>query len=384
MFQKLQLFTIFLIFGTTVFAQDQYLTAKSEDVEKTYISQKTYKVKEFPQKFKGDKPKNIILLIGDGMGVSQVFAGLTANKGRLFIENCKYIGFSKTQSADNYITDSAAGGTALSSGVKTYNGAIGIDAQGIPVKTILEEASAKGLATGLVSTSAITHATPASFIAHQASRDSYEDIAADFLKTNIDVFIGGGLDHFTKRADGRNLVDSLKMKGYQVETEMDKIKKVKEGKLAGLTAGEHNGRMSERGDMLPVATETALKILSKKENGFFLMIEGSQIDWGGHAGSTIYVVEDMLDFDQVIGQALDFAADDKETLVIITADHETGGMALTDGSIENGIVKAAFPTGDHTAVMVPVFAYGPGAQEFIGIMENTDIHAKMKKLLLEK
>jgi len=384
MFQKLQLFTIFLIFGTTVFAQDQYLTAKSEDVEKTYISQKTYKVKEFPQKFKGDKPKNIILLIGDGMGVSQVFAGLTANRGRLFLENCKYIGFSKTQSADNYITDSAAGGTALSSGVKTYNGAIGIDAQGIPVKTILEEASAKGLATGLVSTSAITHATPASFIAHQASRGSYEDIAADFLKTNIDVFIGGGLDHFTKRADGRNLVDSLKLKGYQVETEMDKIKKVKEGKLAGLTAGEHNGRMSERGDMLPVATETALKILSKKENGFFLMIEGSQIDWGGHAGSTIYVVEDMLDFDQVIGQALEFAADDKETLVIITADHETGGMALTDGSIENGIVKAAFPTGDHTAVMVPVFAYGPGAQEFIGIMENTDIHAKMKKLLLEK
>ena len=384
MFQKLQLFTIFLIFGITVFAQDQYMTAKSEDVEKTYISKSNYEVKVFPQKFKGDKPKNIILLIGDGMGVSQVFAGLTANKGRLFLENCKYIGFSKTQSADAYITDSAAGGTALSSGVKTYNGAIGVDAQGNPVKTILEEASEKGLATGLVSTSAITHATPASFIAHQASRGSYEDIATDFLKTNIDVFIGGGLDHFTKRADGRNLLDSLRNNGYQVETEMDNIKKVKKGKLAGLTAGVHNGRMIERGDMLPVATETALKILSKDEEGFFLMIEGSQIDWGGHAGSTIYVVEDMLDFDQVIGQALEFAADDKETLVIITADHETGGMALTGGSIENGIVQAAFPTGDHTSVMVPVFAYGPGAQEFIGIMENTDIHAKMKKLLLEK
>ncbi len=384
MLQKFNLFIISLVLGATVFAQDQYLTAKSEDVEKTYISQKTYEVKEFPQKFKGNKPKNIILLIGDGMGVSQVFAGLTANKGHLFLENCKYIGFSKTQSADNYITDSAAGGTALSSGVKTYNGAIGVDANKNPVKTILEEANENGLATGLVSTSSITHATPASFIAHQEGRGSYEDIAADFLKTDIDVFIGGGLDHFTKRKDGRNLADELKQKGYEVETEMNKIKKVKKGKLAGLTADVHNGRVSERGDMLPVATETALNILDNNKKGFFLMIEGSQIDWGGHAGSAIYVVEDMLDFDQVIGQTLEFAAKDKETLVIITADHETGGMALIGGSMNDGIVKAAFPTTDHTSVMVPVFAYGPGAQEFIGIMENTDIHAKMKKLLLSK
>ncbi|HSO86969.1 MAG TPA: alkaline phosphatase [Draconibacterium sp.] len=380
--QKLKFIAVFMLLGVTVFAQDQYLTGKSEDVEKTYKSQKTYQVKEFTQNFKAEKPKNIIFLIGDGMGVSQVFAGLTANKGRLFLENCKYIGFSKTQSADDYITDSAAGGTALSSGVKTYNGAIGVDAQGLPVKTILEEASEKGLATGLVSSSAITHATPASFIAHQASRSSYEDIAADFLKTDIDVFIGGGLDHFTKRKDGRNLTDELKNKGYQIETEIDKIKKVKKGKLAGLTADVHNGRMSERRDMLPVATETAIDILSKDKEGFFLMVEGSQIDWGGHAESTIYVVEDMLDFDQVVGQALEFAAKDKETLVVVTADHETGGMALTGGSMKDGIVQGAFPTGGHTAVMVPVFSYGPGAEEFIGIMENTDIHAKMKKLLL--
>jgi alkaline phosphatase len=382
MLQKLKLLIVFLVPGVMVFAQDQYLTAKSADVEKTYVSQNTYKVREFKQNFSAEKPKNIILLIGDGMGVSQVFAGLTANKGRLFLENCKFTGFSKTQSADNYITDSAAGGTALSSGVKTLNGAIGVNAKLEPVKTILEEASENGLATGLVSTSAITHATPASFIAHQAGRSAYEDIAADFLKTNIDVFIGGGLDHFTKRADGRNLVEELQKKGYRVETEMDKIKRVKEGKLAGLIAAVHNGRISERGDMLPVAAETAIDILDKNEKGFFLMIEGSQIDWGGHAGSTIYVVEDMLDFDQVIGQALKFASKDEETLVIITADHETGGMALTGGSIEEGIVQAAFPTSDHTAVMVPVFAYGPGAQEFTGIMENTDIHTKMKKLLL--
>lgn len=383
MLQKLKLLTIFILSGTTVLAQDQYLKAKSDDAEKIYVSENSYTVKEFPQKFKGNKPKNIVLLIGDGMGVSEVFAGLTGNKGHLYLENCKHIGFSKTQSSDNYITDSAAGGTALAAGVKTYNGAIGVDAAGNPVKTILEEASEKGLATGLVSTSAITHATPASFIAHQASRSSYEDIAADFMKTDIDVFIGGGLEHFTKRKDGRNLTNELENKGYQVETELNKIKKIKKGKLAGLTAEVHNGRVTERGEMLPIATETALNILSKDKQGFFLMVEGSQIDWGGHAGSTTYVVEDMLDFDQTIGQVLEFAAKDKETLVIITADHETGGMAITGGSMERGIVEGTFPTGDHTAVMVPVFSYGPGADEFIGILENTDIHTKMKKLLFE-
>ncbi len=381
MIQKFAFLFIFLTVGFNLFAQDSYLNAKSADNDKTYTSGDTYKVKMYNQKFKSNKPKNIIFLIGDGMGVSQVFAGLTANKGHLFLDNCKSVGFSKTQSSDNYITDSAAGATALSAGIKTYNGAIGVDADKNPVKTILEEAEEKGLATGLVSTSAITHATPASFIAHQESRNMYEEIAADFLKTDIDVFIGGGIDHFSKRKDGRNLMDELKQKGYQVETEMDKIKKIKKGKLVGLTAPEHNGRVAERGDMLPVAAETAISILSKNKNGFYLMIEGSQIDWGGHANNTVYVVEDMLDFDKVIGQAIEFAAKDKNTLVVVTADHETGGMALTGGNMENGSVKADFPTGGHTAVMVPVFAYGPGAEEFSGIMENTDIHKKMVKLL---
>ena len=371
-----------LTFGT--FAQDAYLSAESEDTDKTYPGGVPYEVKMYPQKFKAEKPKNIIFLIGDGMGVSQVFSGITANQGHLFIENCRHIGFSKTQSADNYITDSAAGGTALSCGVKTYNGAIGVDPDTVEVKSILEEAEDKGLATGLVSTSAITHATPASFIAHQPSRNMYEDIAADFMDTDIDVFIGGGNDHFTKRKDGRNLATELKEKGYTVETDIDKIAKVKSGKLAGLTAGIHNGRVAERGDMLPVATTTALNILDNNDKGFFLMVEGSQIDWGGHASSTVYIVEDMLDFDQTIGKALEFAAKDGETLVLVTADHETGGMALTGGDMSTGMVKADYPTTGHSAVMVPVFAYGPGAEQFIGIMENTDIHDKMKKLLLGK
>ena len=209
-----------------------------------------------------------------------------------------------------------------------------------------------------------------------------EEIAADFLKTDIEVFIGGGYTHFTQRKDERNLVDELMEKGYQFEQDINKMKNIESGKLVGLTADSDAGRIADRGNMLPVATNTAINILSKNKKGFFLMVEGSQIDWGGHANSTIYIVEDMLDFDQSIGKALEFAAKDKRTLVIVTADHETGGMAITGGDMKTGMVKADYPLGGHTGVMVPVFAYGPGASEFTGIMENTDIHKKMKQLLI--
>ena len=384
MLKRLLFFIAILGYGLAGYAQDAYMDAHAKDKEKTYVGGDSYEVKAYPQKFKRKKPKNIILLIGDGMGVSQVFAGVTANHGHLFLDNFKHVGFSKTQSASDYITDSAAGGTALSAGVKTYNGAIGVDANKKPVKTILEDAEEEGLATGLVSTSAITHATPASFIAHQEKRSMYEEIAADFLKTDIDVFIGGGRDHFLKRKDGRNLVEELKAKGYDYETDINKIKNIKSGKLAALTAEGHNGRLAERGDMLPASTETAINILSNNKKGFFLMVEGSQIDWGGHANSTIYIVEDMLDFDKTIGKALEFAANDGKTLIVITADHETGGLAVSGGDMNTGMVKGAYTGGGHTAVMVPVFAYGPGAEEFGGIMENTDIHKKMKQLLLNE
>ncbi|WP_246222821.1 alkaline phosphatase [Maribellus comscasis] len=384
MLKRLSLLVFLLAIGLNIFAQDAYMDAQAEDVEKTYVGGEKYEVKTYPHTFKTKKPKNIIFLIGDGMGVSQVFAGLTANHGRLFLDNFKHVGFSQTQSTSDFITDSAAGGTALSTGVRTYNGAIAVDTEKKPIKTILEKAEEKGLATGLVSTSTITHATPASFIAHQPNRNMYEEIAADFLKTDIDVFIGGGKAHFTQRKDGRNLVEEFKQKGYQFEEDIENIKKVKKGKLVGLIEEGDAGRLEHRKDMLPVSTETAINILSNNKKGFFLMVEGSQIDWGGHAGSTIYIVEDMLDFDKVVGKALDFASKNRETLVVVTADHETGGMAITGGDFETGMVKADYPLGGHTAVMVPVFAYGPGAEEFGGIMKNTDVNKKMEKLLLNK
>lgn len=331
---------------------------------------------------KHGKPRNIILMIGDGMGTAQVYSGYTLNKGQLTVFGFPVTGFIKTYSASDYITDSGAGGTALATGHKTYNGAIGVDNDTVPVKSILEYAEDKGMATGLVSTSSITHATPASFIAHQRWRDNYEGIALDFLDTDIDVFIGGGIRHFTKRADKANLVSRLRQNGYLVSFSMDTIRNVTSGKLAGLTAIEHNAPvMKGRGDMLPASTRTAINILSKNRKGFFLMVEGSMIDWGGHANSTEYVSTEVVDFDQAIAAALAYARIDGHTLIIVTADHETGGMSITGGNDVEGKLEAKFNTTDHTGVMVPVFAYGPGAELFQGVQDNTDIFRKMMQLL---
>lgn len=372
---------LLLITVQQAFCQENYKTISKIDSTKIYSNGSKYEVKTYPQTFKSKKPKNVIMMIGDGMGVAHVFAGLTANGGHLFLENFKQVGFSKTQSASHYITDSAAGGTALSTGQKTYNGAIGVNNDTMAIKTILEMAEEKGLATGLVSTSAITHATPASYIAHQDSRATYEAIAADFLKTDIDVFIGGGYNHFALRKDKRDLTKEFQVKGYQVLREMDDIAKVKSGKLIGLTADEHNAAYPNRKMDLPLSTQTALNILSQNKKGFFIMIEGSQIDWGAHQNNTIYLVNEMLDFDRTIGKALEFAAQDGETLIVVTADHETGGLAITGGDMGKGMVKGAYSTGGHTAVMVPVFSYGPGAENFTGIMENTDIPKKIINLM---
>ena len=327
------------------------------------------------------KPSNIILMIGDGMGVSQIYAGMTVSEQPLVFERFKSIGFQKTFSSDNYITDSGASGTAIATGHKTNNGTIAISPSGDTLTTILELAEKSGLSTGLVSTSSILHATPASFIAHNESRHHYDQLAEDFLKTDIDVFIGGGYKNFAEREDGRNLVRSLEEKGYQVLRDMKQIQAVEQGKLAGLTAEGHNPKYSEgRGDMLPLATQTALNILDNNEKGFFLMVESSQIDWGGHDNSSDYIVDEMLDFNRAVEKAMAFAEKNPNTLLIVTADHETGGMALTGGDISKKQVEASFPTEGHTGVMVPVFAVGPGAEHFQGIYDNTDVFKKMKEL----
>jgi len=325
--------------------------------------------------------RNIILLIGDGMGLPAVYAAMTVSPTPLNLERCSYVGLAKTFSLTSYITDSAAGGTALSSGKKTKNGILGQDTLGNKFKSILEIAEEHGFATGLVATSTITHATPASFISHQAKRGSYEDIALDFLKTDIDIFIGGGTSDFIGRSDGQNLLDSLKIRGYEVDTTLESILASDASKLAGFTAPDANPFKSQgRGNMLPLSAQKAIDVLSKNPKGFFLMIEGSQIDWAAHANDQPNLIEETLDFDKTIGAALDFAQIDGHTLVVVTADHETGGVTITGGDLSKHQTVLRFSTNGHTAVMVPVYAFGPGAEKFSGIYDNTAIFEKMVEL----
>ena len=330
------------------------------------------------------RPKNIILLIGDGMGLTQISAGLYSNGNQLNLEAFPVIGLHKPYSSDNLITDSAAGATAFASGVKTYNGAIGVNKDTVPVSTILEQAEKKGLATGMVATSSITHATPASFIAHVPSRKMMEEIALDFLRTDIDYFVGGGERYFAQREmDDRNLIRELEEEGYNVSSfhqrEFTSLPIDFDKKFAYFTAsGEPSPASQGRDYFLPASRLAPIFLSKRSDKGFFLMIESAQIDWGGHANDSEYVISEMIEFDQVIGEILEWALEDGETLVVVTADHETGGYAINPGSEMNNI-DGVFTSDYHTATLVPVFAYGPGATLFSGIYENTAIYDKMRK-----
>lgn len=329
-----------------------------------------------------ERPRNIILMIGDGMGATHVYAGMVANGGHLNLEKCPYTGFQKTYSEDADITDSGASATAMSTGVKTKNHYLAVDPEGRTVETILEMAHKKGMMTGLLATSAITHATPAAFAAHNRDRNAYEEIALDMSRSGVDLLIGGGRNHFNRREDGLNLLDSMSAAGTLV---LDKLEDIPDNYAGPLIVLADTLALPPaekgRGDLLPRATAVAVNRLSPSPQGFFLMVEGSQIDWGGHRNNNRYLVSEVVDFDRAVGVALDFARENKNTLVIVTADHETGGFAILRGGPHDPEVKGAFSTRDHTGVMVPVFAYGPGAEEFSGIYENTAIFEKMKALL---
>jgi alkaline phosphatase len=329
-----------------------------------------------------NRPKNIILMIGDGMGLTQITAGMYSNGNQLYLEKFPFIGLHKSYASNKLITDSAAGATAFACGVKTYNGAIGVDPDTIPVKNILEEAEQFGLATGLVTTSTIVHATPASFIAHQKQRKMYEEIAADFLKTEIDLFIGGGKKYFANRSDGANILAELAKKDYVLsdyfKAELSELETDDQKNFGYFTANDDPIPVASGRDYLVPASKMAPPFLDNhSDKGFFLMIEGAQIDWGGHANDSDYIITEMIDFDKAIGEVLKFAVEDGETLVIVTADHETGGYAINPGSEMNAII-GAFTSTYHTASLIPVFAFGPGAELFTGIYENTAIYHKMR------
>jgi len=326
---------------------------------------------------KSKKVKNVILLIGDGMGLADLYAGYTANKAQLTIFNMLNIGFSKTSSADSYVTDSGAGGTAFAIGKKANNRSIGVDAAGKPGENIPEVISRKNIKSAIISVGDITDATPAVFYAHQLQRDWSEKIAADFMDSKVDILMGGNPDAFRKRKDGRNLLDELKTKNYQVMTNFNDIDKLSKGKAIVLDNAATGSKMGGRKDFLPKSVVKSFELLGNAPNGFFMMAEGAQIDYGGHYNDIQYVVREQLDFDLAVGEALKFADSNDETLVIVTADHETGGITLIGGDYSKGSVNAQFSTNDHTGVTVPVFAYGPHSEDFRGVYENTEIYRKI-------
>ncbi len=333
-----------------------------------------------PVKFAA-RPKNIILLIGDGMALSQASAGIYwIGVGKTSFERFPVVGFHKSHSSNDLVTDSAAGATAFSCGQKTTNGTIGMLQPGNrPCRTILEDLDSIGYATGMVVTCSAPHATPASFIAHREIRAFTEDIALDYLKTNLDCFIGGGEHYFNDRPDHLNLEDSLKKNGYVIRrgTSLRGLPLDGSAPFMLFTADREPPTASADRHYLPVATRAVCEYLQKRsDKGFFLMVEGSQIDWACHANDRNWLRAELTDFDKTIKQALDFAASNGETLVLVTGDHECGGLALTEGQSRREF-KPVFAARLHTAALVPVYAYGPLAERFSGIYDNTEIYSKM-------
>jgi len=327
--------------------------------------------------------KNVIFLIGDGMGLTQITAGMYNNNNKTALEHFPIVGLHKCHSFNNLVTDSAAGATAFASGVKTVNGAIGVDHTGARKETLLEEAERKGLSTGLIATSTIVHATPAAFVSHVPNRRLYEEIALDMMDTEVDVIIGGGKAFFTRREDEKDLYSDLRSRNYQVKDYLDDdLKNIdfpENSNFAYFTADKDPLPRAQGREYLIPATKKTLEFLGNRSpKGFFVMIEGSQIDWGGHANNAEYVLDEFDEFDKVIKMCMDFAKSNGETLVVVTADHETGGLAINPESTMRNL-KTAFTTGGHTATLIPVFAYGPGAERFSGIYDNTEIYKKFRQ-----
>jgi len=338
-----------------------------------------------------DQPiKNVIFMIGDGTGIAQLYSGQlqeVGSNGYLHAQRLPITGIIKTHAEDNLITDSASGATAYSCGIKTNNGVIAQDSDGNECVTLMELAQQAGMKTGLVATSGVTHATPASFATHIDSRNKYSEIAEQMVESEVDVILGGGLEYFipsdsagSNREDQLNVLSSLRDQGYSVVLDRQAMIEEDSEQIIGLFSP--SGMPSEnRVPSLAEMTNKAVESLSSNENGFFLMVEGSQIDWGGHANETPYVVREVKDFDDAIGVVLTFAQENPGTLVIITADHETGGMTINGVNRENTMVDIAWTSTGHTGTPIPLMAYGPHAVEFSGWWDNTDIGKKVADLL---
>ena len=337
------------------------------------------------------EPKNIIYMIGDGMGINIVettrdYYEDKLYNGALAIDYVPQVGWHSSYSADAQVTDSAAGGTALATGYKTSNRTLAMDKlDKSDYKTLLELASEKGMSTGVVATKAVTDATPASFTTHVADHDFQIEIAAQQIEKltdgTLDLLLGGGRKYYSDESNADTLSEAINQ-GVTCTTMWDGTEE-KELPLVGLYAENHLNTYDAETPTIAEMTDLALEKLSEDKNGFFLMVEGSQIDSEAHDNSYYNEMKEMYDFDCAIGVALKFVVMHPDTVLIITADHETGGLHLPMESAKQSTFKYYYASTDHTSIQVPVYAIGYGVEKLSGIRENTDIAAFVASLMGE-
>lgn len=349
----------------------------------TFTYEHPYAVEKL-QAPKGKKVKNVILMIGDGMSLMHVYTAWAANRGKLWLENAQATGLSKTWAVKKLVTDSGSGGTSLATGVKTVYHAVGVDPEGKPLTSLVDVAKELGKDAGMAVTCRLWDATPCDFCCHNIDRDKEEELVGDYPTSGVDFVFGGGAQKFTNRKDGRDIFKELQKKGYHVSRTLDDFFAYdKNSRIFAVPYDKDTPLPDERGDLLARASMKGISLMNQNKNGFFMMIEGSQLDDYGHFNQLDLLMKETLDFDKTIGEVMKWAAKDGETLVVVTADHETGGLTLVNGNKDEGRVACCFSTKDHSGAMVPVYAFGPGAENFTGIFENTDVFKKIKKLMTE-
>ncbi|ALJ06673.1 alkaline phosphatase [Pseudalgibacter alginicilyticus] len=349
-----------------------YIHSLSDRIHRNTFYSTVYKP-TFHSIKKNQGVKNIILMIGDGYGLSQISAAALSNHGELTLTQLKSIGLLKTQAADDFTTDSAAAGTAIATGEKTYNRSIGMNINRVPIENMTELLNKKNYNTGFITTDVITGATPSAFYAHQLDRDMTKEIASDLIKSNISLFMGGGASSYS---------DIFVNSNFTILNSLNEIASSKKKKVGYFLSEKGVPSInSGRDHILAEATKTGLEYFSNQNKPFFLMIEAAQIDSFGHRNDISGIVTEAIDFDKAITEAIKYADTHKNTLVIITADHETSGLSIPQGNLESNKVEGDFSTYDHTGVMVPIFAYGPKSEVFTGVYENNEVFHKIKDVL---
>lgn len=329
----------------------------------------------------GAEVKNLIYLIGDGMGLAQMtMLEIENDYAPAAFSEAEHLALITTRSANNRVTDSAAAGTALATGSKTDNSTLGVTPDSVRLTSMMELARDKGMATGLVVSCYLQHATPGAFYAHRPRRHLYDEITEDLVDSNIDVMIGGGSRWLT---DAHRA--TLTEKGYTLAFTREETLAATTTPLLAMVEPEYLPQAPERGDFIPQATAKALELLAEDEEGFMLMVEGSQIDGAGHANDPHYLLAEMQDFEKVVRLAFDFADTHPGTLVVVVADHETGGLSLPSGksdfTLSESGIDYRFGTGSHSAMRVPAYLYGTGADRFKAMMENTELANRIMELM---